>query len=451
MSKISMIAAGIALALSAPQVFAGSFQTIVSESVGTEASTAADFTANIAGDSIVLQLTASVSQDNRLYIRLSDGAAFSNSGYSLEVSAGGAGTGNLTAFSLVTQDTDGATELEFRNVSAITAPADFILSGSSIAGQSVDMQLPVNPAGTEIKMTAETQDSFGVFETISALELFRYANEFSANVDTVFNATVDVDAERKLFTGDATSDQLALEFNEAAITNGVTLGTDDKVTITLSGDMSGIESIGLSTAGGTIERGDFEIDVDNDVAMFESEASDVFAAGSTILTANVWGSGAIATRNFAVKANLNLDDETTNSDLIAESTNAGEWDINGLQAKVSHMSLNVTGFVSWLKVINEGATDAEVTVDMLYSMADGTEGSIESALLGSVEAGSIMTIGEAQLVGLIGDTNQVVDAHITVTVAGKENKVHLTAEKKASNGRVSIPVYYNKTKRDWMK
>jgi hypothetical protein len=52
----------------------------------------------------------------------------------------------------------------------------------------------------------------------------------------------------------------------------------------------------------------------------------------------------------------------------------------------------------------------------------------------------------------MGSPTQLADVHMTVTVTGQENLVHLIAEKKASDGRLSVPVYYNNAGgRDWSK
>jgi hypothetical protein len=52
----------------------------------------------------------------------------------------------------------------------------------------------------------------------------------------------------------------------------------------------------------------------------------------------------------------------------------------------------------------------------------------------------------------MGSPTQLADVHMTVTVTGQENLVHLIAEKKASDGRLSVPVYYDSAGgRDWRK
>ncbi|UAA39662.1 hypothetical protein KIH87_04710 [Paraneptunicella aestuarii] len=429
------------IACSLPSV-AGSFQAVTSESVGVEAATGGGLKANIAGDSITIQPGSNFSPDNRLFLSLNNGATFADAAYTLETSLGGAGTGNLTEFVLITQAPAGSSVLEFRVVSGITASDNFLLSGSSIAGQSININMPALSAGAEIDIDANADDSFGTFDFFSSLELFQYSNEFSARTDVLASAIIDVDDSRNSFVGGITSDTIALEFVEANITNGVSLNDDDKVLLTLSGDMSGIQSIMIETDG--VNRGNFVIDEDAGTATFSLSASDAFRIPtvSSIITANVWGSSPLSTRSFTVKADLDFQSET-DKNVIAENTDAGSWSINGLQAKVSHLSLNASGFVSWLKIVNEGTVEAAVTADIIWTLADGTEGSATNKSLGTVDAGGILTISEETILSAMNSPTQLADASLTVTVAGQTNFVHLIAEKKAADGRLTIPVYYN--------
>ena len=74
-----------------------------------------------------------------------------------------------------------------------------------------------------------------------------------------------------------------------------------------------------------------------------------------------------------------------------------------------------------------------------------------NAELGSVDAGGIVTIGEAAILTAMGNPTQMADVSMTVTVAAPTDSVHITAEKKASDGRVSVPVYYNTGSRNWVQ
>jgi len=152
-----------------------------------------------------------------------------------------------------------------------------------------------------------------------------------------------------------------------------------------------------------------------------------------------------------VQADLDFESET-DKNVIAADTALGSWTINGLQAKVSHMSLNATGFISWLKVMNTGSIPVQIYGDIIYTLADGTEGSVDAALLGSVDAGGVGTVSEATILSAMGSPSQLADVHITVTVTGQDDEVHLIAEKKASDGRLPIPVYYDNTSgRSWFQ
>jgi len=455
LNKISL-AMGVALAATSTISQAGSFQTITSTVIGTEAATTGTLSATVAADTVVVELGSQYNQDNRLTLTLQDGATFADSTYVLEQSVGGAGIGDTSEWVLITSPTAGASELVFRLAStAVDTTNEFILSGSSVVGQSVAVTVPALAAGSEIDLDAEGEDTIGIFDNFDVVELFGYANQFTAAVDTVADATVDVNNGRLTFTGSATTDTIAIDFSAATVGTGVTLTDADEVDIVLSGDMSTIRSITMATGGQ--DTGTFTIDEDAGTATLSVSASDAFNAGaantSGVITATVWGSGALATRSFTVQADLDFESET-DKNLVAENTSAGQWDINGLQAKVSHLSLNASGFISWLKVVNEGTASAEITADIIWTLADGTEGSVTAAALGSVDAGGVYTVSEAAIVEAMGSPTQLADVSMTVTVAGQVDLVHLVAEKKASDGRLPIPVYYNTTganARSWVQ
>lgn len=439
--KINLFIASSILSVNA---FAGQFQQIVSEAISVEAASVNTIQANIAGDSIVLDPNATINVGDRIYIEV-DGATFADQGYSLEISAGGAGTGNLAQFILVNESPDGSNRLEFRSASDLLPVTDFILSGSSIAGQAVNFDVAGQQAGGNVTLTARAIDEIGDFDTYGALELFQFANQFSANISKLANAIVDVDQSRLSFTT-GTSNTIEVSYTSAPLTNGLLLDDNDTINITLNGDMSGISEIQVLTDA--INRGSMTIDVDSNTATFVASASDAFAATSTILNVEVTGSSALATRSFTLESDVDFESEL-DKNLIASGTTAGSWTINGMQAKVSHLSLNASGFISWLKVINEGTEAADVSADILYTLADGTEGSVTGATLLTVDAGGIGTVSEASILNVIGNPTQLVDASLTVTVAGQTNLIHLTAEKKATNGRTSLPVYYNVNNRNW--
>jgi len=446
------LALGVALAVASTSAFAGQFQVSSSEAVGVEATTTGSLTANIgtAGNAAIELVPSGGSGiSDRVIITLDNGATFADSTYVLAVSDGVVDD-DLAAFTLITPTPAGSTQIEFRVASDISFGEHLILSGSSVASQPVTITLPSLAAGGEIDIDAQISDVNGVYDFFDSAELFEAANQFSATITDVADETIDVNTDRRTFLANATSDEIELSFADSGVTNGVVLDSaSDVVDIVLSGDMSGIASIALATDG--TARGNFAIDVGAGTATFAAEASDVFSATSTTITPNVVGSEALATRSFTVQADLDFVSET-DKNLVAANTSAGEWTINGLQAKVANLTLNSTGFLSWLKVVNEGTTSAEISADIIYTLGDGTEGSVSGASLGSVDAGGVTVVSEASILAAIGSPGQFADVSMTVTVAGQIDLVHVTAEKKASDGRVKEPVYYNSgSSRSWFQ
>lgn len=436
---------------------AGSFTVTASQSVGVEAATAGTLTANFANNALQLTTGTAYAANDRLLITLSNGATFGDETYRLVQS----GSNDLTEFLLTTAVSAGAASIEFRAASPIADGADFLLVGSDAddvaATSTPNILLAAKSLGSKVEIDAEARDVIGVYDNFAVAELARYFNEFSANVDTVANQEVDVNTGRTRFGTLITeiNDEIALEFSEANITNGVVTGTGDFFKVTLSGDMSGIESITAEAPANT-SQGTAVIDEDAGTAIFSFEASDIDGApagASAILSIDVDNETVLATRTFTLAGELILASEDDYV-LLPSGTAAGEWTINGLQAKVSHLSLNAGTFVSWLKVMNTGTLAVEVYADIIYTLADGTEGSAEAKLLGSVDAGGVGTISELKILEAIGNPTQLVDAHLTVTVTGEDNAVHLVAEKKTSDGRISVPVYYDDgspTGRKWIQ
>lgn len=439
MKKLNKIAMGILLA-SAASANAGTFDSAASQSIGVEAATG-DVSVLFANGAISVTPGIDYDPGDRLTITLDNGATFGNATYVLQTS----GVADAGSWVLTTASPDGVSSIEFRAADTIPAGADFNLA--STVGGGFNVSAPSLAAGQSVNVSASARDVIGVFDNFTAAEILEYANEFAGRVAQLADAEVNVNDERLSFSVGGGSDTIGFTFTKTAANNTLTANDNDVVSITLSGDMSGISSIAV-TAGG-VERGDMTLTADS--ATFEASASDVFSgSGSVALDISVDGATALSTRDFTVSADLDFETET-DKNLVAVNTSAGEWTINGMQAKVAHLSLNTTGFISWLKVINEATTPAEVSADIIYTLMDGTEGAVNGASLLTVDAGGVGTVSEAAILDAIGNPAGVVDASLTVTVAAPTNLVHLTAEKKASDGRTQVPVYYNTGSRNWVQ
>lgn len=446
MRNISKVAIGAIVAMSTAVANAGTYDTAASASVGTEAANAGTLSGLIQASGLVLKASPGYRIADKITLTLDNGATFEDASYVLLQSAGL----DATEFTAV-EYTKGDSSITFRAASTILNGSEWILSSSANAAAAVTVGLPALGAGGSIKISGSVVDPADglTYATYKATEIFEYANEFAGAVDTKLNAQIDVavGADRKRFTSSGTSDALALEFTETDQTYGVTLADTDTVNITLKGDLSGVASITVTTGSTlretlTVGKG---IASDYSSASVALSASDAFAAASTTLNV-IAGSGILSTGEFSVSAELDFAGSQLTDPLVTEvAENAGTWTINGLQAKVANMTLNSASTISWLKVSNEGASDAIIYADIVYSLYNSTTAETKKigVELGTVAPGTVYTVSEASIVDALGDPTGLVNATLTLTVTGPTDSVHLTAEKKASDGRLNVPVYYD--------
>ncbi|MDO3381801.1 hypothetical protein [Gilvimarinus algae] len=134
-------------------------------------------TASVSGDAIGLGVESTdtpIPIGGRIVFTLTGGATFADTAYSLESWEAGAGNGNLTYATLLTGSTSGASSIEFLMAEQTNPERDtmfgsppwpaladvpiFLLSGSSIAGQSINVNLPQIP-GRDISLQAEVFDA----------------------------------------------------------------------------------------------------------------------------------------------------------------------------------------------------------------------------------------------------------------------------------------------------
>ena len=119
-------------------------------------------------------------------------------------------------------------------------------------------------------------------------------------------------------------------------------------------------------------------------------------------------------------------------------TRAEPPNIFGAKHIVGPMTLNATGFISWLKVANPGTESVGIYGNIYWTLADGTEDSVTQSQLGSVDAGGVATVSEATILSAMGNPTQLADVVVTVILDSTEVIVY--AEKKASDGRLPVPV-----------
>lgn len=281
--------------------------------------------------------------------------------------------------------------------------------------------------------------------------IFNGVREYYASVLQGFDASISLVNQRKNFGGTTTpvlTDTLvfSLEQPVTATFGTPALDSDDKVNITINGDMSGLDNITLASKSFTIS-GETATLTGLDLQRAIGSSTTDKTTSKLFATAKVKGDVELAARSY--KTTLVVDFDEENNQTLVNNASAGAWTVDQLNAVVSNMTLNASGFVSWLKVVNESVVDGTLKAVATWTEAgvDGAEattGQTASVVLGTVKSKAVTTIGEADILKAIGKDSAkgVLDVSLNITVDAPKNELHIVAEKKASDGRVTTPVYY---------
>jgi len=135
--------------------------------------------ADIAGDSIVFDSNYSETNytvDWSITLSLTNDAKFADGNFTLEMWAGGAGTGDINDTAMVTCPAAGCAELVFTFQESPQAGAEgYVLSGSNIAGQKVNFITAQKNSGTTIQIKADIKNAGGVLQWSTPYNtLFQY-------------------------------------------------------------------------------------------------------------------------------------------------------------------------------------------------------------------------------------------------------------------------------------
>ena len=446
MKKLNQLAVGLAVALGSTSLYAGTFSAVGSQSISVEAAAAATVTATIPVNDIVLTTSDVILPNEVVNVTLSSGT-FSDGGYTLKAS----GSNSTGAFR--TSLNGGA--LTFSSASTIQAGTVFTLQGSSAANvggaatASVTIDVAALGAGSTVTMTSTHTNESGTatYSTATPVTLFGYAKQFSAAVGAdLFENEIDVEtAGRKEFL-EGTSDALVVNFTSANLDYQLPLAqANQTVTLSLVGNLSGVNALTVSTGDdiATPSSGTTEI------TLATSEAFAANTANKATTLNAVVGSNILSSGDFTIKGDLTIG--STPYPLFATTT-AGTWDINGLVAEATGLSLGSgsSRAITWFKIANQGTADAIVYADINYSSysvdtgAPTVVGSVADVNLGTVKAGSVQTISEAAILSAITDdgaADGAYDVSVSFTVTGPKDNIFITSEKKASDGRISNPVF----------
>ncbi|MCB1887164.1 MAG: hypothetical protein KDH20_06135 [Rhodocyclaceae bacterium] len=316
------------LLLPSPLAYPFTLTPLVSESVGTERATSPTDTVNIAGDSIMVALSANLAVNYRIVFTINNGATFADNAYTLEDWVAGAGNGNLGSATLLTAVPNGSTQLEF----LINGPVDsatverLILSGNSFAGQAINFTTPTLAAGQTLDLQVEVFDAGSTSLGTDTFTLFTYADQFVGSLTTSADEVVDELGGGTTFVGGGGTDTIEFSISQPGfIVNGVVLNAADTYNVTLRGNMSGIDQIALAIDGAN--QGNFTIDVPGSAATISVPAAPFFVPLSFVATATI-GSSPVSRRSFTASIDLDFGDDEVTKSLVANGTNAGAWDSN---------------------------------------------------------------------------------------------------------------------------
>lgn len=331
---------------------------------------------------------------------------------------------------------------------AIGTGTRFFLGASSSADVVPQVNVADIASGGVVTLAYSVTSGFGQsIDSGTAVTLFSGVREFFAT-DSNFDNTVSLTQGRKNFgSATALTDTGSFNVTQTAATLGATtLDANDKFDVTLTGDLTGVTGVTVDGNALTKSGSTFSGSV---------VATGGVASGAINVIATVDGTTELPGTSWDLGVVLNTSDEDDQT-LLGATNDFGSWTVNKLNAIVSSMSLNTTGFVSWLKVVNESTVDSTITGTATYTLtaSDGTKTNGQTASgttfsLGTASAGSVLTVSEATILSAIGmgSSTGALDVSLNINVDAPSDQVHVVAEKKASDGaRTLTPVYYGSTR-----
>jgi LEA14-like dessication related protein len=455
--KMAAIAASVFAALSAGNVSAATFTLPASQSVSVEGTdkTGGANVALASSGAIAVKSSAGYADNDIVTFTLTNATWVNANEVALYSSAGNAaipvGSTRLGG--------NASNVVSFRLASGtIGSGTEFVLGASENNNDAVgSVNISKIGSGAVATVAYAVTSGFGQsIDSASASNLFWGLREFSATDSNVAGA-VSLTNSRLNFGGTTTPDldtagTVTLVENGTAPTNanvGLDAAGNDKFEITVTGDMTGISTINLYKNGDATDAKSAQaFTISGNSATISVNANHAQASGALAVNFIVDGTTELTARTFDVGAVLNLSDENDQT-LLSATNDFGGFTVDSANAVVSAMSLNTSGFISWLKVVNESSVAATITGTATVTVG-GTSMEVKDINLGTAAADAITTVSEATILTAIGQAaaEGTVDVSLNLSIDAPVDQVHVVAEKKASNGRLTSPVYYNNTKRD---
>ena len=322
----------------------------------------------------------------------------------------------------------------------VTTPADLAAGSMTLQVSSAkddsgqDLVAPVSNIETVISKAAQ----------LSATVQHQVGG---ASVNGNATSTIDVESSRTRFVAEADGEDTTLTTSEARVlvaTATVNNGVDVSAaayTLTFNGDQAAIATTtGVKLNGTNMTKGSNVWSITSDFA-----TNDLLTDGQNEILITVDGD-VLETANYTVDLTIDPAEAGVADQAALVDATAFVWTINAMQAKVPYLALQAPGYLSFVKVVNESASAADLRIDaVIYNVTDAmNEVAVTDAFVSSIPATSNTTVGEAQIATALGlDPAKIYHVALTVTVVAPQNQIHLSAYQKDAIGRTMVPVLYN--------
>jgi hypothetical protein len=240
-------------------------------------------------------------------------------------------------------------------------------------------------------------------------------------------------------TPNGTTSQAAILVIDATVNNGIVVA-NASYTITLNGNQDAITDVEL-------EGLNFTETSDSWTLASDFATRDLTSAGDNDVIITVSGTDVISIDNYTVDLVIDPAEAGVATQVSLDDELAFIWSINAMQAKITYMAINFSGFNSFIKIAVESSNDAALSADAVIYEDPNNNGPIttqQAVTIRTLAGPSLETISEADLVTAFGlDPSKSYHLSLTLTVVAPQNTVQVSAFQKDAVGRTQIPVLYN--------
>jgi hypothetical protein len=293
-----------------------------------------------------------------------------------------------------------------------------------------------------VGFTGLLNDGVTVIESGAIGTAINVAKQFSFAMGTnALDATIDVESDRKTFTGTATTDTFSLSFSDLDSGDYDFAATAPTIDYAFDGDEAAISGVAIpNLAGGTSAM------IEDTDGIWNATVSGVTNFTNALAVVSVSGTEVIEVGSHDLDADLtytpaNVNPVTGASTeemiVLAEDADAGEWTLNGAQIYVPYFPVNFSGMTAGLVLTNEGNQEGEI--DLVAFDADGNQyGPV--TLTDQVMPESIINISSADVAEAFGiHWSEATKLALTATINVKKDGVVGTGYiQKVGFGRQSL-------------